>query len=429
MEEVKEEVKVEKKEKKSKKWLIIIIILLLLLGGFLYWWFNRKFEISFKYNNSAFEDTIVNVKYLRLIDEKDVKEDIKVDGKTFIGWFETYYLNGEQIESIKKDSKKEVSICKEGFKLDSTKVKCVSEKEFDFKNTKIKKDTIIEALWSSISFSINPTSKTINEGENFKITVSISGTKDKAVVFSSSDNKIATVDSNGKVVGVKKGTTTINAESNGIVKKCTVTVKEIVKEDPKKEEPKVEEPKKEEPVVVKDEGTIKLSANDQCIIGTSDTITLTAKVSDNALDKTVNWTLPKCYTSEKVSDTTVKLTRTGRGTMCRSEEEREFTVTVKLNNGSTDSIKLTYEPTLEINVYENGREIQANSEGKYKGNKITIKTNESAIFTGKAEFDGSNIVTSSTENNATIKSYARGTVTIKTKCGQTKTIKVEEEIN
>ena len=60
MEEVKSKQKIEedsstntkKEEKKSKKKIIIIIlILLLLILLFLWWWFNRKFDVTFKYNN------------------------------------------------------------------------------------------------------------------------------------------------------------------------------------------------------------------------------------------------------------------------------------------------------------------------------------------------------------------------------------------
>ena len=410
------EIEVKKEERKSKKKTIIIIsvIILLLVAAFLFWWFNRKFEISFKYNNSSFEDSIVKVKYLRLINKDDYKEDLIVDGKTFVGWFETYHLDGKDIEAIKKDSKLENTICKDGFKLDSSKVKCVSEKEFDFE-TKIKKDTIIEALWSTISFSINPTSKTINVGENFKITASISGTKDKTVTYVSSDKIIATVDSNGKVVGVKKGNAVITATSNGINKKCNVTVKEVVKETPK-----------EEPVIQKDEGTISLKANDQCLIA-YDTVKVTATVSSNAIDKTINWKLPKCYTSEKVSDTVYNITRTGRGTMCRTEEERTFNITATLNNGNSDSLKFTYEPTLTYKVYNSGSEVSINADGYYLGNNMTVKTNIPASF--KATSGNYSAEKSHTEDSVTIYGGSSAKVTINTTCGQSKTVTIEPIIN
>lgn len=424
MVKAKKEIEVKKEERKSKKKISIIIsvIILLLVAAFLFWWFNRKFEISFKYNNSAFEDSVVKVKYLKLIDKDDYKEDLIVNGKTFVGWFETYYLDGKDIEAIKKDIKLENTICKEGFKLDSTKVKCISEKEFDFE-TKIKKDTIIEALWSTISFSINPTSKTINVGESFKITASVSGTKDKTVTYVSSDKNIATVDSNGKVVGVKKGNAVITVTSNGINKKCNVTVKEVVKETPK-EEPKKEEPKK-------DEGTISLRATDQCLIG-SEEVKITATVN-NALDNTITWNLPKCYTNEKVSDTVYNIKRTGRGTMCRSEEERTFSVTAKLNNGNSDSLKFTYEPALEVKVY-NGNSLLGtlnnNGSGEYQGNNVNAKTNVVASFKSVNTWNKTqNTLKSSTDTSFVISGTSDSTATITTTCGQTAKFTVSAVIN
>ena len=49
--------------------------------------------------------------------------------------------------------------------------------------------------------------------------------EDKTVTFSTADKAIATVDTSGKVVGVKAGTVKITATtSNGLKDECTVTV-------------------------------------------------------------------------------------------------------------------------------------------------------------------------------------------------------------
>ena len=273
------------------------------------------------------------------------------------------------------------------------------------------------SFWPSIACSSDLsspiiTSKTINVGENFKITASVSGTKDKIVTYVSSDKSIATVDSNGKVVGVKKGNAVITVTSNGINKKCNVTVKEVVKETPK------EEPKK-------DEGTISLRATDQCLIG-SEEVKITATVN-NALDNTITWNLPKCYTNEKVSDTVYNIKRTGRGTMCRSEEERTFSVTAKLNNGNSDSLKFTYEPTLTYKVYNSGSEVSINADGWYLGNNMTVKTNMPAIF--KATSGNYSAEKSHTEDSVTISSGSSAKVTINTTCGQSKTVTIHPIIN
>ena len=141
--EIESEVKETFKKKKIIKIIIAVIILIAILV-FIFFFLN--FKVTFKYNNSE-EDKEIKVKILRKIPTSEVKEDITKDGYTFAGYYETYYLSGKQIETIKKDAKKEKDICKEGFKLNSEKEKCVAEDKFDFKNTKIIKEKNIEALW------------------------------------------------------------------------------------------------------------------------------------------------------------------------------------------------------------------------------------------------------------------------------------------
>lgn len=426
--------KKEKKEKKSKKKLIIIgVILLLLIIGFIIWWFNRKFDITIKYNNGT-SDYEVKVKYLKSINTDDIKKDLTADSKSFIGFFETYYLNGKEIEKIKNDSANEKDICKEGFSLNTEKTKCIANEEFDF-NTKIKKDTTIEALWSTISFKINPTSKTLLEKETFSITATISGTNDKTVKWTSSNNKIATVDNKGKVTAVKAGEATITAESNGIKRKCTVTVK--AKETTTKTTITTTTKKTTTTTTTtttkaKDEGKISLKANDQCLIGTNEQVTITATLT-NATDKTINWTIPKCYTKETVSDTVIKLNRTGRGTQCRSEEELSFTVTAKLNNGSSDKLTFTYEPNLEVKVYNNNSLVATltnGGNGSYDGNNFSAKTNVDATFKATGIYNTNVDYTSSKTNNSiTLKSTNDSTTTIKTACGQSAKFTVHAIIN
>ncbi len=413
---MKKKEKGKEKDKKKITIIIVILIVLLLIGAFLFWWFNRKFDVTIKYNNGT-QDNLLKVKYLRKVDLKDINEEIANDS-AFIGFYETYYLNGEEISKLKNDNKLKETICKENFKLDDSNTKCIAEKEFDFENTKIKKNTTIEAFYSGLSFSINPTSKTILVGENFKITANISGTKDKTVTFKSNDKSIATVDNNGKVVGVKKGSTTIIAMSNGISKKCVVTVNEKTT-------------KKVTTAAPKDEGTISLKANDQCIVG-KDEVTITATVSNNALDKTINWDSNlKCYNVNKTADNVLKISRIGRGTMCREIEELNPVIKASLNNGNSDSLKLTYESNLTFKVYNNDNEISYTdyAEG-YLGNNITIKTNVDASFTAVAPSNTSvNRVKSKTNNSVTLVSTSDAVVTIKTSCGQSKTIKVFAVIN
>lgn len=420
------------KEKKSKKKLFIIIgiILLLLIIGFLIWWFNRKFDITFKYNNGT-NDNIVKVKYLNYIKKEDIKEDLTASNKSFVGYFETYLLSDKELETIKNDKNKEKDICKEGFKLNSDKNKCIAENEFDFTNTKIKKHTTIEALWSGISFKINPTSKTLLINEKFKISTTLSGTNDNTIKWSSDNKNIATVDKNGNVTAIKKGTANIYAESNGIKRKCVVTVKTKETTTTTTTTKKTTTTTTTTTTKPKDNGTISLKANDQCIIGNNNTVTITATIK-NALDDTITWTLPKCYTAEKVSNTVVKLTRTGRGTQCRTEEERSFTVIAKLKNGNSSSLKFTFEPNLEAKVYNNDSLLATLNNGansSFRGNKISVKTNVDATFKGVSPWSGKDYIASKTNTSMTLKDTSDADVTIKTTCGQSAKFSVEAIIN
>lgn len=95
-------------KKKTKIVLIVIAVLLVLLGAFLFWFFNRKFDVTFKVNNS--EKYTIQVKYNQTINEKDIKEKEEL-GENFRGWYEI----------VSTDKGKDV-LAKESFDF-STKIK------------------------------------------------------------------------------------------------------------------------------------------------------------------------------------------------------------------------------------------------------------------------------------------------------------------
>ena len=409
-----------KKKKSKKKIIIIIIILLLLILLFLWWWFNRKFDVTFKYNNGLDNETI-KVRYNNKIKDEDVKKDLTFEGHSFIGYFETYYLSGKEIEKIKEDKKTEESICKKGFKLNQDKDKCIANEEFDFKNTRIKENKTIEAFWSGIIFDIDPKEKQIYVGESFDIKVVLSGTNNKDIMWSSEDGTVATVTNNGKVTGVKKGTTTINVETNGLKKICKVTVveKEQPKEEPKKEEPKIEEPKKETPTVQKDEGKISISTKNKCIIG-DQKANVNASITGNALNKTITWTTSKCYSMQKVSGTSINVYRNNTNG-CNANDT--FKVNAKLNNGSNSSVSITYEPQLTYKVYDRSGKEVTRENGVYYGNDLTIKTSSDASF--ECKYDK----IQKTSNSVYIPGATSADVTITTPCGQKESLHITAIIN
>ena len=124
----------EKEDKTStnnKKRNIILIVaglLLLIIILFLLWFFNRKFEVTFDYNNGTKEEAVY-VKYNKTINSKDVKskEDLR---EQFIDW----YLILEE-----KDGKD-----------------VLADKPYDFK-TKINKNIKLKAVYEGVVETITVT--------------------------------------------------------------------------------------------------------------------------------------------------------------------------------------------------------------------------------------------------------------------------------
>ena len=82
--EEKNEVNTSEEKNKKKVILVVIGVILLAIILFLLWFFNRKFDVTFDLNNDN-KDVIVQVKYNKVINEKDIKtkEDL---GDSFINW-------------------------------------------------------------------------------------------------------------------------------------------------------------------------------------------------------------------------------------------------------------------------------------------------------------------------------------------------------
>jgi uncharacterized protein YjdB len=83
------------------------------------------------------------------------------------------------------------------------------------------------------SIALNKTSLSLNEGESEQLVVTIipENATDKSLIWTSSDESIATVDENGKVTAVSKGKATITAtacDGSGKSASCSVTVKRLV---------------------------------------------------------------------------------------------------------------------------------------------------------------------------------------------------------
>lgn len=88
-------------------------------------------------------------------------------------------------------------------------------------NCKVKINAIVE----KISLSESKIELVEEKTKKIKATITPSNAVNKEITWKSNNDKIATVDKNGKVKAIKEGTVTITATAGGISAKCTVNVK------------------------------------------------------------------------------------------------------------------------------------------------------------------------------------------------------------
>ena len=216
--EIKEKEVDTSKDNKKRNIILIVVGVLLVIILFLLWFFNRKFEVTFDYNNGTKEEVIL-VKYNKVIDKKNVKtkEDL---GEQFIDW---YLVIGE----------------KDGEDV-------LEDKPFDFK-TKIKKGTELKAVYNGVVETITITFDTKGGSSIDPVIINKGGelTLPSAPTYSGYTFK-GWVDANDTPIYDKvklEEDTTLYAKWEKVEEKAPE-----VKPEPKKEEPKKEEPKKEESI-------------------------------------------------------------------------------------------------------------------------------------------------------------------------------------
>ncbi len=171
----------------------------------------------------------------------------------------------------------------------------------------VKKDCLVEVVDQPASISYKYPSLTMGVGEEFTNTVNYTGGSESShsVKYSTSNDKIATVDSNGKITAKKVGTATVSAVSaNGLKTTSKITVKNAPSS-----------------ISFPSDGTT---------LYVGDTYTLKAKLPDNTASLQREWS------SSNKNVATVKtngvITAKAKGTA---------TITVKTFNGKKDTFKVT----------------------------------------------------------------------------------------
>ena len=182
--------------------------------------------------------------------------------------------------------------------------------------------TVKEVPVESITFDTNNLSVKVGTTAQINATIKPSNATNKELIWTSSDDSIASVDSNGKVTGKKVGSVTITAKSKdgSVQATCTVTVTEadILVEDiiltPEKDVIKNGSSTQINATIVPSNATNKeliwTSSDDS--IATVDSngkvtgkkvgsVTITAKTADGTVQKTVTITVEMNYNDDEVN--------------------------------------------------------------------------------------------------------------------------------
>lgn len=298
----------EKEDKTStnnKKRNIILIVaglLLLIIILFLLWFFNRKFEVTFDYNNGTKEEAVY-VKYNKTINSKDVKtkEDL---GEQFIDW----YLILEE-----KDGKD-----------------VLADKPYDFK-TKINKNTKLKAVYEGVVETITVTFDSKGGSNVDAITIN-KGTE-------------LTLPKNPTYKGYTfKGWVDVNDRpiyDKALLSEDTTLYAKWKKVEEKKETPKQE--KKEEPTIeVKPEKNTLSLSRDTIHYNGIKTAKASAKVENATGDVTYSLSNTLCM---GIDAKTGVITAKNNGACSKGAEIKVY---AKTPSGTTAEQTIYYEKDLEL---------------------------------------------------------------------------------
>lgn len=185
-------------------------------NGYYYGMSSQYLDMNYWYDDGSIRGKVYRIKYelnggtnssknpLTYRDSEVVLKDPKRTGYVFRGWYTDEDFEN-QITTIEKGTKKNYTL--------------YAKWEVEVKPTKVK---------------LNKTSVELNKGKTLtlKATVSPENVTTEGVTWTSSNEKVATVDSNGNVTTVGYGTAIITATANGdssITSKCKIAVPYTIK--------------------------------------------------------------------------------------------------------------------------------------------------------------------------------------------------------
>ncbi|MGN1379128.1 MAG: InlB B-repeat-containing protein [Bacilli bacterium] len=407
----KNEVDTSKEKNKKNIILVVVGVILLIIILFLIWFFNRKFDVTFEFNNGT-KNEIVQVKYNKMLNEKDIKTK-KDLGESFIDWYEIIdEKDGEDI---------------------------LDEEPFDF-DTKIKKDTKLKAVYEGIPETITITFDsrggssvdpiTINKGTELTLPNNPTYKGYNFVVWETA---------NGTPIYNKA----LLSESMTLYAKWQ----------------KIEEPKKEEPKQEVKEETISLSLSRNVIHRNGvNTATATASVENASGTVTYSINSGNCASIDSSTGVITAInpqTKTREWESRCANKENQFVVTATLPSGKSATATIKLEK--DLSAYFTGSENNNTFVGLTTSNdfyhaveqefSITANQNVSwnvkcedhyyygiCTYTGKISststvFKGTLAAVHTKSDGSTNNSYANNKVTFSTPAGQSLTLAINQRVN
>lgn len=183
-----------------------------------------KYEVTISYTDS---DNEKDSKTVAVTVKDTTKPKFTDDFKTSIDIVRDCQPSQEDLANqFKAEDLSEVTITVDDSDVDYTKngeYRATVIAKDKSKNTE-KKETTIKVVDPTIT--LDKTSETIYVKADTFFKATING-KEQTATWTSADSSVATVNAEGKVTGVKAGTTTITAQANGVSVQASVTVKSV----------------------------------------------------------------------------------------------------------------------------------------------------------------------------------------------------------
>jgi len=277
-------------------------------------------------------------------------------------------------------------------------IACITAKTSNGKTATCQVNVVVPVI-AITQVTLNKTNVTINKGTNYTLTATITPsntTQSKTITWSSNNDAIATVDSNGKVTGKSAGRAYITAKaSNGKMATCVVIV-------PGSEAYPITK-------VTLNKTSLNLTK------GASSTLTATITPSNTTQSKQVTWT--SSNNNVATVSSSGKVTAKSAGTA---------TITVKTSNGKTATCKVTVtNPTVAITKVSLNKTNLNLTKGASNTLTATItpsNTTQSKQVTWTSS--NNNVATVSSSGKVTAKNAGTAVITAKTSNGKTATCKV-----